>query len=797
MLMPQGQFFILFLICCKNQEVSLNFRAFDFLEAILTETQNAIPDEALVSLYGEAMDYAKRMQMPLTTLHFLLAYFSAPSEAASIFESLNISYKEIAKTYNTMVKDARLSDSSIGEDNGTIALLEKTAKECRINTNQPVNPTHVLAAMTNLRNTIAYRILEKLGIVTQLRLAAMAQINDPAIKARNRAAEMQKESTKILPAKKQIDREKNENSPSEANDNTISLFGRNLTLEAAEGKIDPVFGRSREIETIIDILGRKNSNNPLIIGPAGCGKTAIVEAVALKQREGLLPDLEIWELNLPALTGGTEYRGSLEKRISELVDFVGKRRDRIIVFIDEIHLLFSSGDETVANMLKPALARGGFPLIGATTTEEFNKFIAKDPAMERRFSIVKVDEPKDDELFSIVMNAAKTLGDYHGVFMADESLIKGAITLSDRYISGKSQPDKVLSLLDTLGSILKRSQKQSAETEDLVFLVANKTGIPPENLLIDTAKIITSLPKVLNCSIVGQKGAKERISRLFARKFTSKPASKPLASMIFAGPTGTGKTETAKKLASFLFGSEERMVVFDMSEFQEAHSVSKLIGAPPGYAGYEEGGKLTEAFRREPYQLLLLDEIEKANPKVLTVLLQILEEGRITDTRGWTADMSESIIIMTTNLGAEFFSAGRVGFGDAAAGARETEIINKIDSFLSPELINRLDDIILFRPFSDEEFAELAGRCIEETLEKINNTGSFSVELEDKTAAVGFVVGRLTARDRLMGARAVKRIVGKFFEGAFLEEFYKNSDPNIKFVCSIQDEMPVFIPKNS
>ncbi len=750
-----------------------------------------IQDEALVSLYGEAIDFAERMQTPLTSLHFLLAYFSAPSEAAAILENLQISYQTVAKTYNSMLKDAKLSGTNMEEKKGVIQLLEKSAASYCSNKGQPVNPTHFLAALTSIRDTLAYRILDAMGTVSNIRTSALAHIDAPTKKATNRANEMLQESTKVYPSFDSETRS-DQNRPIDAS--AISLFGRNLTREAFERKIDPVFGRNREIEAIIDILGRKNSNNPMIIGPAGSGKTAIVEAVALRQKEGLLPDIEIWELRLSSLVGGTEYRGSLEKRITELLDFVEKNRGKIIVFIDEIHLLYSSSgsDNTVANMLKPALSRGNFPLIGATTTEEFNKFIAKDPAMERRFSIVKVEEPKNEELLAIVSNAAKTLENYHGVTFGGENFIKAAITLSDRYISGKSQPDKVLSLLDTLGSILKRERKSEADKNDLISLVSNRTGIPQENLLIDTAKIVNTLPEVLDRSIVGQKSAKERISRIFARKFSNKPVGKPLASMIFAGPTGTGKTETAKKLASFLFGSPDRMVVFDMSEFQESHSVSKLIGAPPGYSGYDEGGKLTKAFRREPYQLLLLDEIEKADPKVLTVLLQILEEGRITDTRGFTADMSESIVIMTTNLGAELFSAGRVGFGDADTSAKSAEIINKIEGFLSQELVNRVDDIVLFKPFSQEDFVKLAGTAFNETLKKVNTMENCSLSIEDPKSAQELIVSKMTARDRLMGARAVKRIVGKFFEGAFLEEYYKNSDKHSDFLCCVRDNEFVF-----
>jgi len=572
-----------------------------------------------------------------------------------------------------------------------------------------------------------------------------------------------------------------------SDENLLEKFGRNLTELAKNGKIDPIFGRSREIELIVDILGRRKSNNPMIIGPAGSGKTALVEAVAIHQKEGLLNDKVLWELNLSSVVGGTEYRGSLEKRLGDLIAYVEENRESLVVFIDEIHTLFTSGNEVVGNMLKPALARGAFPLIGATTTTEYNKYIAKDAAMERRFSIVKVDEPRGDQLLKIVRNAADNLSSYHGVSLNEDELVRNAISLSNRYISGKSQPDKVLSLLDTLGSVLKREKRESATVEDLMAMVSDNTGIPVESLLIDTSRIINALPVVLDRSIIGQERAKERIVRLLARRFGNRQENKPLASMLFAGPTGTGKTEMAKKLASFLFGGEDRMVVFDMSEFQESHSVSKLIGAPPGYSGFEDGGRLTESFRREPYQLLLLDEIEKAHPKVLSLFLQTLEEGRISDTRGFSADMSESIIIMTSNLGADLFTSGKVGFGDAVSDEiRGPEILEKIEKFLSPELLNRMDEVVLFRPFSDDEFFTLAKMYLNEVIGCISLNEGFSIDVENFEEACHFVLERMSLKDRQMGARAVKRLVGKLVEGPALECFYgrENKEKEITYTMT-------------
>ena len=735
-------------------------------------------DDSLVSLYGDALDYAERMKSrKLTSFHYLLAYFSTPSEAAVVFEQSGISYRDVAEAYNAMVKMSRMSGSSLKEPVDTITSIETAAKKHVMNKGQKISPLHFLAAVTSTRNSIAYRILQKMGILTDIRLSAMKLLDEPTKKVKERAQEMKQESTKIgkvspdtVKIKEAMKASKKEDKTDE---NFLEKFGRNLTEMAKNGDIDPIYGRSREIELIVDILGRRKNNNPMIIGPAGSGKTALVEAVAIKQKEGLLPEKIIWELNLSSIVGGTEYRGSLEKRLGELIEYVEENKEKFIIFIDEVHTLFTSGNEVVGNILKPVLARGAFPLIGATTTAEYNKYIAKDSAMERRFSIVKVEEPRGEQLLKIVQNAADNLSSYHGVALNEDELVRNAISLSNRYISGKSQPDKVLSLLDTLGSVLKREKREEATVEDLMAMVSDTTGIPVESLLVDTSRIIKALPVVLDRSIIGQERAKERIVRLLARRFGNRQGSKPLASMLFAGPTGTGKTEMAKKLASFLFGGEDRMVVFDMSEFQESHSVSKLIGAPPGYSGFEDGGRLTESFRREPYQLLLLDEIEKAHPKVLSLFLQMLEEGRISDTRGFSADMSESIVIMTSNLGADLFSSGKVGFGDAVSSEiRGQEILDKIEMFLSPELLNRMDEVVLFRPFSDDEFLSLTQMYLNEVIGRVGLSEGFSIVVEDVEEACHFVLERMSLKDRQMGARAVKRLVGKLVEGPALECFY-------------------------
>ena len=768
-------------------------------------------DETLVSLYGDALDYAQRMKSKqLTSFHFLLAYFSTPSEAAVIFEEIKVSYREVAETYNSLVKLSRVSGGALKEPADTVKEIEASSERYLLNKGQKITPVHFLVSLCTKRNSIAHRILQKMGVLTDIRLAAMKLIDEPAKRVMERANELKRESTTIKFAGRSSEnsRKKEEKTTGdqegEVLKDTVSVtgdraaeevfvnYGRNLTKDALQGKIDPVFGRSREIEIIVDILGRKKNNNPLIIGSAGSGKTAIVEGIALKQMDGLLPGKEIWELNISSLIGGTEYRGSLEKRITEILNVVEKNKEKIIIFIDEMHLIFSSGNDVIANMLKPALSRGSFPLIGATTTSEFSIHIAKDPAMERRFSLVKIEEPKGDELIRIVENAAKTLSSYHGVSIDCPETVKNAIFLSDRYISGKSQPDKVLSLLDTLGSVLKRERRTEATVDDLMALVSDRTGIPVDNLFVDTSKISGLLPELLDRSIVGQSKVKEKVVKLLARRFSNKPQGKPLASFIFAGPTGTGKTELAKKLASFLFGSEERMVVFDMSEFQEQHSVSRLIGSPPGYTGFEEGGKLTESFKREPYQLLLLDEIEKAHPKVLSLLLQILGEGRITDSRGFSADMSEAIIVMTSNLGAEIFSSVKVGFGgNDTNDIKDDAAISKVENFLSPELMNRVDEVVIFRPFSSDQLKEIAVISIKEAVNRVSGCENCRVEMNVKDLS-DFIVQKLSPRDKTLGARAVQRYVDTFVEGLLVEKCYNdtsNKDQDgVNFEIFISDD---------
>ncbi len=770
-------------------------------------------DESLVALYGDALDFAQKMQEDLNSFHFLLSFFTTPNEVAVLFEDIGVTTQKITDGYKSVRKQLLRDGGVMKDPEGIIKDIEKKALSFIHGEHDKPGPLHILCAITHERRCMANRILEHVEVLNKVRLEGLSMLNTPAKRIKARLSELMRESTHVQPTlggpaqkttvalREQPDVAERSEVPAASETTTVPLkvdipqqrsdvakelvrdikelklpeifgqFGRNLTELAFMERIEPICGRTQEIEQILDILGRKKNNNPLIVGPAGSGKTALVEGIADRQRQGLLPGRIIWELSLSAFLSGTEYRGSLEKRINELVIEVERLKDIIIVFIDEIHLINSESSEIFANMLKPALSRGLFPLIGATTPDEFKKFIAKDPAMERRFTLVAIAEPEGEELYEIVRHAAEHLSKYHHVEMSGEELVRAAIRLSSRYISGRSQPDKVLSLLDTLGSLLARGGKQAASEQDIMELVSVKTGIPLDNLLIDAGGIMRRLPERMDTAIKGQHEAKRQIVQLLARRFSRKNGPRPIASLIFAGPTGVGKTEMAKRLAEFFFGSEKKMVVFDMSEFQEQHAVSRLIGSPPGYTGFDEGGRLTEAFRREPYQLLLLDEIEKAHPKVLAILLQILEEGRLTDSRGFTVNMSECIVVMTTNLGAEEFSSSRLGFGGRSDDRRSGAVMGRIEQHISPELAGRVDEVVVFSPFSEADYRDLSIHFLEKMRLSLAESYGLSVSFDEELLA-GWLAGQLTQKDKQQGARPLQRLIEKNIESPLLNKLY-------------------------
>ncbi len=749
-------------------------------------------NDALAALYGDALDFAQTLDEDLSSFHFLLSFFTIPSEVTVLFEDLSISTALVTDTFKELKRRHQRGATPLREPAGMVREIEKRALGFLQGPADGPSPLHLLLAILSEKHSIAYQILQEMGVQSELRLRAMNILTNPPRRIHNRILELLEETTELQPerapqTKTMVREQESSAGPPAAEEALPSVpaaaapqagalpevfrqFGRDLTELAKNGELEPACAREKEMELILDILGRKKNNNPLLVGLAGSGKTAIVEGLAWLQRDGMLAGRIIWELNLSALVSGTEFRGTLEKRLSELIAEVDRLKDTLVVFIDEIHLLGSDTHEMVANMLKPVLARGNFPLIGATTPDEFKRYIAKDPAMERRFTLVPVAEPDGEALVAIAASAARSLSFYHRVRLDEPQFVRNAVMLSNRYISGRSQPDKVLSILDTLGSILQRAGKPEATERDLMEFISAKSGIPVDNLLVDGARILQTLPARLDAAIKGQSEAKKKIVQLLARRFARKEAKRPIASLILAGPSGVGKTETARRLADYFFGSDRRMVVFDMSEFQEQHAVARLIGSPPGYTGYEEGGRLTEAFRREPYQLLLLDEIEKAHPKVLGILLQLLDEGRVTDSRGFTVTMAQAIVVMTTNLGADEFTAPRLGFGNGEAREEhEPQVRGKIEKFLSPELVNRVDDIILFSPFTDAELQAVTRHTLDRTLASLRENYGITIAPDDPDAFSAAVARSLGPKERHCGARGVQRWMEQQVESLILD----------------------------
>lgn len=644
----------------------------------------------------------------------------------------------------------------------------------------------------------------------------------------------------------------------------LSQFGRDLTKLAKDGKIDPVIGRQKEIERVIQILSRRTKNNPCLIGEPGVGKTAIAEGLALKIVSGEVPELlkdkKIYSLDLTGMVAGTKYRGDFEERIKKVIDEVKNAKD-VILFIDEVHTLIGAGSAEgaadAANILKPSLARGELQIIGATTIEEYRKHIEKDAALERRFQPVMVDEPSQEEAIEILKGIKDKYEAHHKVKITDEA-IESAVKLSTRYIGDRYLPDKAIDLIDEAASRVRlrsytapsdlkelEDKKKSVEAEklsavnaqeferaaalrdeerkldkeikdkkenwhdmagkshdevtpaDIADIVSSWTGVPVTQLSTEESDRLLHMEDELHRRIVGQDEAVEAVSRAIRRgRVGLKDPKKPIGSFIFLGPTGVGKTELCKALAAAMFGDENAMIRLDMSEYMEKHTVSRLIGSPPGYVGYDEGGQLTEKVRRKPYSVVLFDEIEKAHPDVFNMLLQILDDGVLTDGQGRRVDFKNCIIIMTSNVGAKLISQKQKAFG-FAAGAKELEqnekeikdaVMGELRNTFRPEFLNRVDDIIVFQRLTKENIKEIASRLLAVLQKRVEDMGievTFSDEAVSKIADAGF--------DDVYGARPLKRAIQSRIEDALSEEMLKgNVKKGGKYICNVKDDKFVF-----
>jgi len=467
---------------------------------------------------------------------------------------------------------------------------------------------------------------------------------------------------------------------------TLAKFGRNLLAEAKQGRIDPVIGRALEVKQLVDVLNKRRSNNPILVGPPGVGKTAIVEGLAramVFEETAGLDDRTLISLDVGTLLCGTQLRGSFQERLAGIKKEVQRAKGHIILFLDELHTWLGAGGgdsgSDAASELKVALARGELPCIGATTHDEFRRVIENDPAFERRFEMIEVKPPSILESIQIISGIIDRYSDHHHVSY-EASAIETAVRLSDRYIRERTLPDKAIGILDRAGSVARREGAKKVTNEHIASVVADLAGVARERLMMGDRERFIEMEKHLGASLVGHKEVVSRVARVIRRNHAGFGSNRPIGSFLFLGPTGVGKTEMVKVLADFLFGSRDAIVRFDMSEFMEAHTIARLLGAPPGYIGFDKGGQLTEAMRRRPYQIVLLDEIEKAHPEVLNVLLQLLDEGTVTDGRGRKVDFSNAVIVMTSNLGGaatQERTRGGIGFAASESVDRKRERIEQ------------------------------------------------------------------------------------------------------------------------
>jgi ATP-dependent Clp protease ATP-binding subunit ClpC len=698
-------------------------------------------------------------------------------------------------------------------------VLELSLEEARQLGHNYIGTEHLLLGLIREGEGVAARVLENLGV--------------DLTKVRTQVIRMLGETAEVTPG-----------GPSgRTKTPTLDEFGSNLTQMAIDNKLDPVVGRAKEIERVIQILGRRTKNNPVLIGEPGVGKTAIAEGlasrIASKDIPDILEDKRVVTLDIGLLVAGTKYRGEFEERLKKIMDEI-RSAGNVILVIDEVHTLIGAGAAEgaidAANILKPALARGELQCIGATTLDEYRKHIERDAALERRFQPVMVGEPSVDETIEILYGLRDRYEAHHKLKISDEALVAAA-KLSDRYISDRFLPDKAIDLMDEAGSrvrlinsqlppaakeldkelrqILKekddavRSQdfdragelrdremeikaeiRTIAQTksngasgdgvepvvteEDIAHIVASWTGVPVNKLTESESEKLLHMEDTLHQRLIGQEDAVKAVSRAIRRaRVGLKNPNRPIASFVFSGPTGVGKTELAKSLASYFFGSEEAMIRLDMSEYMERHTVSKLIGSPPGYVGYNEGGQLTEAVRRRPYTVVLFDEIEKAHPDVFNMLLQILEDGRLTDAKGRTVDFKNTLLILTSNIGSKVIEKGGSGIGfDFAEDANESQynrirsLVNEeLKNYFRPEFLNRLDEIIVFRQLNKLEVTQIAEIMLKEVFGRLTEKG-IVLEVTDRF------------KDRLItegyspsyGARPLRRAIMRLLEDSLAEE---------------------------
>ncbi|WP_008311528.1 ATP-dependent Clp protease ATP-binding subunit [Leptolyngbya sp. PCC 6406] len=783
-----------------------------------------------IAVIMKAQEEARRLQHNFVgTEQLLLGILKqGNSQAASVLADLGITLESARQEVEAIIgRGSGNPPVEVPFTPKVKQVFEQAFQEARKLDADYIGPEHLLLSLTQSDESVAYRVIENLGVPpTKLRTRLIQELGEVA----------------AVPAG--VDRFERQDGKKKRS-SVLAEFSTDITALAAAGKLDPVIGRALEIERVVQILGRRTKNNPVLVGEPGVGKTAIAEGLAQRiVNQDVPPELfgkRILSLDMGLLLSGTRFRGDFEERITQVIKEV--REDRsIILAIDELHTLVGAGSleggTDAANLLKPALARGELQCIGATTLDEFRKYIERDAALERRFQSVRINPPSVTETIEILQGLRSRYEQFHQIVLEDDALTAAA-QLSDRYISDRHLPDKAIDLIDEAGSRVKlrhqlnypsrelkqafrqvnqdlegavlrqdfpaagtlQEQRQQLLEEitagqgdadskharrlplvgedDIAEIVASWTGVPVTRMTESEAAQLLHLEDTLHERVIGQNEAVMAVSRAIRRsRVNLSSPDRPIASLIFSGPTGVGKTELTKALAMALFGSEEAMIRLDMSEFMEPHTVAKLLGSPPGFVGYEEGGQLTEAVRRKPYAVVLMDEIEKAHPDVFNILLQLLEDGRLTDAKGRTVSFKNTLIIMTSNIGSRVIEKGGGGLGfdtseNDAATSQYQNIRNLVQEemkqFFRPELLNRLDEIIVFRQLTRSEVMEVADLLLVQVNQRLAERQiqvSLTEAFKERLIQEGY--------DIRYGARPMRRAISRLVEDGLAEAILRS-----------------------
>ncbi len=795
--------------------------------------------ERAAKVFIEAQNEARDMGHPYVgTEHLLLGLLKVGGRYLDlVFKQFDLNYNKI-KNEITQVVGTNASQGIIGSPQPTPRskrIIELAYDESELMGSSRIDAEHILLGICREAEGIASHILKRTGVnLTDMRKKlAEAMMKEEVVP--ESASESNIEDEERKKQKQSVLKQ-------------LEDFGTDLTAKCRDKLLDPVIGRQNEITRVMEVLARRKKNNPVLIGEAGVGKSAIVEGLAQRIVDGDVPEVlknkTIFSLDITSVVAGTKYRGEFEKRMKKLMQVLEKADD-IILFVDELHMIVDAGaaegsSMDAANVLKPALANGDITMIGSTTSSEYRKFIEKDPALERRFQKIYVSEPTTEECVKILQGIAKKYEEHHKVSYSFSSL-DSAVNLSVRYITDRFLPDKAIDLIDEAGAkarlkaltlpenlktLFKDIEAMEAEknilvskndvaqaekltvkidkakeeykqkylewrkdaenkvidisSEDIANVVSSWTGVPLKKLESTEIEKLLNLEAVLHERVIGQDEAIKTVSKAIRRARSGiKDPRRPTGVFMFLGPTGVGKTELAKTLAEYLFGDEKSLIRIDMSEYMEKFNTSRLVGAPPGYVGYDEGGQLTESIRRRPYSVVLLDEIEKAHPDVFNILLQIMDEGRLTDSQGRTVDFRNSILIMTSNLGSEQINKSKrvMGFVEENTSEQQyndikAQVMSAIKNVFKPEFMNRLDDVIVFHPLTKENMKDIINIQIKELTKRLKQR-DFEIKIKDQ--ALSFLLEK--GYDPIFGARPLKRAIQRFLEDPLSEEILKGRFP--------------------